>query len=52
MRSGAIWRELGHSRKTILKVMAHGMPLGYQRRQPVASPVMDKVARIVHAWLE
>ncbi len=48
----AICRELGHSRKTIRKVLAHGTPPGYQRCQPVASPVMDKVARIVDAWLE
>ena len=48
----AICRELGHSRKTIRKVLAYGTPPGYQRRQPVVSPVMDRVARIIDAWLE
>ena len=47
-----ISRELGHSRKTIRKALALGTPPGYRRRQPVALPVMDKVARIVDAWLE
>jgi transposase len=47
----AISRELGHSRKTIRKVLSYvGEPV-YQRRQPVSSPVMDPVARIVDAWL-
>ena len=48
----AISRELGHSRKTIRKVLAHGTPPGYQRCGPVVLPVMDPVAGIVHAWLE
>lgn len=48
----AISRELGHSRKTIRKVLAVGTPPGYRRGQPVASPVMDKVAGIVDAWRE
>lgn len=48
----AIRRELGHSRKTIRKALAHGTPPGYQRRGPAPSPVMDKVAGIVDAWLE
>ncbi len=46
----AISRELGHSRKTIRKVLAVGTPPGYRRGQPAVSPVMDKVARIVDAW--
>ena len=47
----AISRELGHSRKTIRKVLSYvGEPV-YQRRQPAASPVMDPVAGIVDAWL-
>jgi transposase len=46
----AISRELGHSRKTIRKVLAIGTPPGYRRGQPVVSPVMDKVAGIVDAW--
>ena len=48
----AISRELGHSRKTIRKALKHATPPGYQRCQPVALPVMDKVAQIVHGWLE
>ncbi len=48
----AISRELGHSRKTIRKALAHVTPLGYQRGGPVVLPVMDKVTRIVNAWLE
>jgi transposase len=48
----AISRELGHSRKTIRKAVKHATPPGYQRCQPVAFPVMDKVAPIVQAWLE
>ena len=48
----AISRELGHSRQTIRKALTHVTPPGYQRRQAVASPVMDKVAVIVDAWLE
>jgi transposase len=48
----AISRELGHSRKTIRKALAHGTPPGYRRHQPTVSPVMDKVAGIVDAWRE
>jgi len=48
----AISRTLGHSRKTIRKVLKHGTPPGYQREQPVPSPVMGKVAAIVDAWRE
>ena len=48
----AISRELGHSRKTIRKALKHATPPGYQRCQPVALPVMDKVGQMVHAWLE
>lgn len=48
----AISRELGHSRKTIRKALALGTPPGYRRQQPVALPVMDKVAGIVDGWLE
>ncbi len=48
----AISRELGHSRKTIRKALAHGTPPGYRRHQPAVLPVMDKVARIVDAWRE
>ena len=48
----AISRELGHSRKTIRKVLAYGTPPDYQRRHPVALPVMDPVAGFVEAWLE
>jgi transposase len=48
----AISRELGHSRKTIRKVLTHGTPPGYQRRQPVSSPVMDPVAKLIEAWLD
>ena len=46
----AISRTLRHSRKTIRKVLKHGTPPGYQREQPVPSPVMGKVAAIVDAW--
>ncbi len=48
----AISRELGYSRKTIRKALKHVTPPGNQRCQPVALPVMDRVAPIVHAWLE
>ena len=48
----AISRQLGHSRRTIRKVLALGTPPGYQRSQPAPSPVMDEVAPIVDAWLE
>jgi transposase len=48
----AISRELGHSRRTIRKALMHGSPPGYQRRQPVVSPVMDPVTKILEAWLE
>lgn len=48
----AISRELGHSRKTIRKVLAYGTPPGYQRRRPAGLPVMDPVSKIIQAWLE
>jgi len=48
----AISRELGHSRKTIRKALAHGTPPGYRRRQPASSPVMDPVAQLIAAWLD
>lgn len=47
----AISRELGHSRKTIRKVLSYQGQPQYQRRHPVSSPVMDPVAKLIAAWL-
>ena len=48
----AISRELGHSRKTIRKVLSYADEPAYQRQQPPMSPVMDPVAELVGAWLD
>jgi len=45
-------RELGHSRKTVAKALAHPVPPGYRGRKPRKSPVMDPVRSIIAAWLE
>jgi len=52
MSRRAIARELGHSRKTIVKALEHPIPPGYRRSKPVNCPVMDRFAGIVDAWLE
>lgn len=48
----AISRELGHSRKTIRKVLSYVGEPAYRRCQPPASPVMDPAVGLVAAWLE
>jgi transposase len=45
-------RELGHSRKTVAKALAHPTPPGYRGSKARKSPVMDPVRSIIEAWLE
>jgi transposase len=45
-------KELGHSRKTVAKVLAYRIPPGYQRSEPRPRPVIDPVKGIIDAWLE
>jgi len=44
-------REFGHHRKTIRKVLAGEEPR-YRREGEVGKPVMDRVAGVLHKWLE
>jgi transposase len=43
--------ELGHSRKTVAKALAHPIPPGYQVHKPRSSPVMDPYRAIIERWL-
>lgn len=44
--------ELGHSRKTVAKALAHPVPPGYRMKSPRACPVMDRHRAVIEAWLE
>lgn len=44
-------REFGHHRKTIRKILAREEPRNRRERE-VANPVMDRVAGVLHKWLE
>lgn len=48
----AIARELGHSRKTVAKALAHPIPPGYRRSQPRKRPVIERYGPVIDAWLE
>ena len=48
----AIAKELGHSRKTVAKALAHPIPPGYRRSQPRKRPVIERYQPIIDAWLE
>lgn len=45
-------RELGHSRKTIAKVLALRIPPGYRLTEPRQKPVIETFGHIIDAWLE
>jgi len=45
-------KELGHSRKTVAKVLKFRIPPGYQLTQPRIKPVLDPVRHILDAWIE
>ena len=44
--------ELGHSRKTIAKALAHSSPPDYRRQKPPPRPVLDSFLCIIDAWVE
>jgi len=48
----AIARELGHSRKTVAKALAHPVPPGYRRSEPRERPSIERYRPIIDAWLE
>jgi len=48
----AIARQLGHSRKTVAKAIAHPVPPGYRRSQPRLRPAIERYRTIIDAWLE
>lgn len=45
-------RELGHSRNTVAKALAHPIPPGYRMASPRGRPVIDPVKPIIDAWIE
>ncbi len=47
-----IARELGHSRHTVVKAIAHPIPSGYRLAQPRPQPVLEPVKGIIDGWLE
>ncbi len=52
MSQRAVAKELSHSRKTVRKAMAQGVPPGYRRKTPRSRPVLEPVQSIIEAWLE
>jgi hypothetical protein len=48
----AIGAELGHSRKTVAKAIAHPVPPGYLQPQPRARPAIEPYRAIIDAWRE
>jgi transposase len=45
-------KELGHSRKTVAKAMAHHSPPGYRMGRARACPVMDRFRSLIEQWIE
>jgi transposase len=52
MSGRAIAEELGHSRKTVAKALAHPIPPGYRLKGPRARPAVEPYRAIIDAWLE
>jgi transposase len=52
MSQRAIAEELGHSRKTVAKAVAHAVPPGYRLKEPRQRPVIEPCRAIIDAWLE
>jgi transposase len=52
MSQREIARELGHSRKTVAKVLKERIPPGYRLSEPRPRPVIESVRHIIDAWLE
>jgi len=50
MSQRAIAAELGHSRKTVAKAIAHPAPPGYRQIQPRARPAIEPYRAIIDAW--
>ena len=47
-----IAKELGHSRKTVAKAIAHPVPSGYRRKKPPRRPAIEPYRAWIDAWLE
>jgi transposase len=52
MSQRAIAAELGHSRKTVAKAIAHPAPPGYRQTEPRARPAIEPYRTIIDAWRE
>jgi hypothetical protein len=48
----SIAKELGHSRKTVAKALAHPVPPGYRRKGPKKRPAIEPFRAWIDAWLE
>ena len=48
----AIAKELGHSRKTVAKAIAHPVPPGYQSSGPRKRPAIEAYQPWIDAWLQ
>ena len=52
MTQRAIAAELGHSRKTVAKAIAHATPPGYQLTKPRRKPKIEAYRAIIDGWLD
>jgi transposase len=52
MSQRAIAEELGHSRKTVAKAIAHAVPPGYRLAEPRLRPAIEPYRAIIDAWRE
>jgi len=56
LRDGMSQREAAktfkHGRETIRKILEHGTPPGYQRKQKPVQPIIEPVKHIIDGWIE
>jgi transposase len=56
LRDGMSQREAAktfkHGRETIRKILEHGTPPGYQRRQKPVQPIIEPAKHIIDSWIE
>ena len=41
-----------HGRETIRKILEHGTPPGYQRKQRAVQPIIEPVKHIIDSWIK